>query len=78
MLVVADVLRKAGLASVEEAVLGSPKYGEAVRVGVLVEAFGGVGARPMDGSNFSLKSCIEFSRGLRNMTGGVHVRPSLG
>jgi len=66
---VADALRKLGLASVEEAGLGSPKYGEAGWTGVLVDAFGGVGARPVDGSNFSLKSCTEFSRGLRNMAG---------
>ena len=56
----ADILRKAGLASAGEVWLASPKYGE-VWLGVVVESLGGVGARPVDGSNFSLKSCSEFS-----------------
>lgn len=64
---VADILRKAGLESVEETWRESPKYGEVVWFGLFVESLGGVGARPRAGSNLSLNSCVEFLRGLRNI-----------
>jgi hypothetical protein len=71
VVLVTDVLRKVELASVEEAWAGSPKYGEVRWPGVLIESFGGVRGRPVDGSKFSL------SRGLRNMVDDGLFTPSV-